>query len=110
MKRVAEPELMLGAEQARAYAEADFEEPHNRFIDLLVQRLAGLPSSGIALDLGCGPGDISLRFLRALSQWRVDAVDGSPAMLDLGRQAATQAGLGERIRFQEVLLPHGSAP
>jgi len=110
MKRVAEPELMLDAQQARVYASADFEEPHSRFIDLLEQRLVDLPSSGVALDLGCGPGDISFRFLRAFARWRVDAVDGSPAMLELGRQASARAGLEARVRFQEVLLPHGSTP
>jgi SAM-dependent methyltransferase len=110
MDRFAEPELMLDAEQARAYASADFEEPHSRCIDLLKQRLVDLPASGVALDLGCGPGDISLRFLRGFARWRVDALDGSPAMLELGRQAAARAGLGARVRFHEVLLPQGSAP
>ncbi|MBW1684689.1 MAG: hypothetical protein JRS35_06445, partial [Deltaproteobacteria bacterium] len=51
MDRFAEPELMLDAEQARAYASADFEEPHSRCIDLLKQRLVDLPASGVALDL-----------------------------------------------------------
>ncbi len=110
MKRVAEAELMLDAQQARAYASADFEEPHSMFIDLLEQRLVDLPSSGVALDLGCGPGDISLRFLRAFARWRVDALDGSPAMLELGRQAAAHAGLGAQLCFHEVLLPQESAP
>jgi SAM-dependent methyltransferase len=110
MNRVAEPELMLDADQALAYASADFEEPHNMFVDLLEQRLEGLPSSGVALDLGCGPGDISFRFLRAFAGWRVDALDGSPAMLDLGRQMAVRAGLEARLCFHEVRLPHGSAP
>ena len=35
MERQPEPELMLGEEQARAYAEADFEEAHSRFAELL---------------------------------------------------------------------------
>jgi len=109
MERVAEPELMLDAHQALAYASADFEEPHGRFIDILKQRLVDLPASGVAVDLGCGPGDISLRFLRAFARWRVDALDGSPAVLELGRQAAARAGLGTRIRFHEVLLPQDSA-
>ena len=32
MKRVLEPELMLDEHQVRAYAEADFEIPHQDFI------------------------------------------------------------------------------
>jgi trans-aconitate methyltransferase len=110
MDRVAEPELMLGEHQARVYASADFDEPHSRFIDLLKQRLIDLPPDGVALDLGCGPGDISLRFARAFPQWTVDALDGSPAMLELGRQAAERSDLGDRVRFHEVSLPRDAAP
>ena len=65
LRRVPEPELMSAEEQARAYAGADFEEPHGNFIRLLQERLPGLPERGTALDLGCGPGDIGIRFARA---------------------------------------------
>ena len=78
MKRVPEPELMLGEEQARAYAEADFREPHDHFVHLLRQKLPELPAEGRALDLGCGPGDISRRFARAFADWNVDGLDGAP--------------------------------
>lgn len=101
---------MLGAEQVDAYAAADFAEPHQRFIELLQVRLAPLPERGVALDLGCGPGDISFRFLRAFPAWHVDAVDGSPAMIAAGRAAAIAAALGDRIEFREVLLPNGVPP
>lgn len=96
---------MLDAEQVRAYAAADFAEPHQRFIELLTERLAPLAERGVALDLGCGPGDISFRFLRVFPAWRVDAVDGSPAMIAAGRAAAVTAGLDDRIEFREVRLP-----
>ena len=105
VERTPEPELMLEPEQVGAYAAADFEEPHRRFIELLQQRLAALPPHGVALDLGCGPGDISLRFLRAFPGWRVDALDGSPAMIAAGRAAALATGLHEWIQFREVRLP-----
>jgi SAM-dependent methyltransferase len=110
MDRVTEPELMLDAQQARAYASADFEEPHGRFIDLLRRRLADLPPSGVALDLGCGPGDISFRFVRAFPRWSVDALDGSPAMVELGRGAARRSGLEARVRFHEASLPRDAPP
>ena len=80
MDRVPEPELMLDRDQARAYASADFEEPHSHFITLLQQKLPDLPTDGRALDLGCGSGDIALRFARAFPAWSVEAVDGSPAI------------------------------
>lgn len=105
MKRVPEPELMLDPAQARAYAAADFAEPHERFVALLVTKLRALPAAGHALDLGCGPGDPTLRLARALPGWEVEGVDGSPAMLALAREAAATAGFAGRVRFHEALLP-----
>jgi SAM-dependent methyltransferase len=109
MQRVPEPELMLDAAQTRAYAEADFDAPHSLCIEQL-QRRCPLPERGRALDLGCGPGDISLRLARALPGWSVDALDGSPAMLDLAAAAATRAGLQTRVRFYRAILPHDPPP
>jgi ubiquinone/menaquinone biosynthesis C-methylase UbiE len=105
LQRIPEPELMLDPEQARAYAAADFAAPHERCVALLRERLAGLPAAGSALDLGCGPGDPTLRLARALPAWEVDGVDGSPAMLALAREAAARAGLAARVRFHEARLP-----
>lgn len=110
MERIPEPELMLDPEQVRAYAAADFAEPHSLFIALLQARLGPPATRGVALDLGCGPGDISFRFLRACPDWRVDALDGSPAMLAAGRAAAIAAGLHDRIAFHQALLPDGTPP
>ena len=76
MQRTPEPELMDDEAQALAYAQGDFEEPHSRVVALLRERLADLPAGGAALDLGCGPADISLRFARAFPGWTVDGVDG----------------------------------
>lgn len=109
MERVPEPELMDDPEQARAYAAADFAEPHERFVALLRERLGGLPARGSALDLGCGPGDPTLRLARALPRWRIDGVDGSQAMLALARDAAERAGLAARVRFHAGRLPAAPA-
>ena len=110
MERVPEPELMLQKGQARAYASADFKEPHDLFIGLLRERLCGLPPHGCALDLGCGPGDITLRFARAFPGWTIDAIDGSPPMLDLARRAAVRDGVQSRVHFCETLIPQGEPP
>ena len=110
MKRVPEPELMLAEEQARAYAAADFQEPHDRFVALLQEKFPELPPSGHALDLGCGPGDISRRFARAYAAWAVDGIDGSPAMLKIGQRQIIQAGLSARIRLHQRVLPTDWAP
>ena len=109
MERVPEPELMLDEAQARAYAEADFDAPHSRCIELLRERCA-LPAQGHALDLGCGPGDITLRVARALPSWCIDGLDGSPAMLALASAAAARAGLASRVRFHCAVLSAGDPP
>lgn len=84
LKRTPEPELMTEAEQAKAYAEADFETAHNHCVDLLHKLLGDLPKEGVALDLGCGPGDVTVRVARSLPHWKFVGVDGSDAMLAHG--------------------------
>jgi SAM-dependent methyltransferase len=106
MDRVAEPELMLDEEQVRAYAAADFSEPNSRFVTLLRERLVDLPLRGRALDLGCGPADLTIRLARALPGWTIDGIDGSEPMLTLGRAAVARAGLETRVRLHRVVLPN----
>ena len=110
MKRVPEPELMLTPAQAEAYAAADFTEPHNLFITLLRDKLFGLSQQGMALDLGCGPGDIARRFAQAFPDWKVDGVDGSSAMLERGRKLTQEAGLETRVQLFERYLPTDTLP
>lgn len=110
MQRTPEPELMDDEAQALAYARADFEAPHSRVLTLLRERLPGLAARGAALDLGCGPADISLRFARAFPGWSVDGLDGSAPMLALGREAIEAAGLASRVRLAQAYLPDGDAP
>src|SRR5688572_5066292 len=110
MERVPEPELMTGEEQVAAYAAADFSQPHQRFIELLQQRLPQLPVSGIALDLGCGPGDIACRYVRAFPGWKVHGLDGSLPMVQIGRRLVSAEGLAQRIDLQQCHLPDGAAP
>lgn len=104
MERVPEPELMEGAEQASAYAQADFSEPHNRFVDLFREHF-GDDLTATVLDLGCGPGDICRRFARAYPDCRLHAIDASLAMLALGRRDSGSPDLQQRIRFIQAHLP-----
>ena len=110
MRRTPEPELMLGEEQARAYAEADFQEAHSRFIELFARSFPEEAAAGYALDLGCGPADISLRFARAYPDSIIHAVDGSEAMLDFGKEALCREGLEERIQLIHRYLPARQLP
>jgi len=85
MKRRPEPELMDTREQAQAYAETDFAEPNELFLRLLAEQHPGELDGSRALDLGCGPADIVLRFLRRFPNATCDALDGSRPMLDLAQ-------------------------
>lgn len=103
MERTPEPELMDGPEQALAYAQADFEEPNRLFVDQFRQTF-GAPD-GPVLDLGCGPGDITLRLADAFPGVVVHGIDGAPRMLDLARHALGQRpDLRERVTFVEGVI------
>jgi polyphosphate kinase len=109
MQRILEPELMEDDVQVKAYAEADFETPHNHFMQLVIEQLNDPGFSGIALDLGCGPGDISVRFARAFPQCSIHAVDGSQQMLKYARRALAEE-LHQRVEFLYAYLPHDDLP
>lgn len=82
MKRLLEPELMIEPEQVSAYAGADFDEPHSNFIEMLKKYCSSIEEIGTALDLGCGPGDITFKFAKTFPNAKIDAVDGSRGMLN----------------------------
>lgn len=105
MQRIPEPELMSDQNQAIAYANADFEEPHNHFISLLKDSIADvLPESGLVMDLGCGAADISIRFANVFADYQVDALDGSAAMLAEGEKALNASNLSRRITLIQDYL------
>lgn len=105
MRRITEPELMDQAAQAAAYAQADFEAPHNHFMQLLQDSVGGyLSETGRAVDLGCGAADISIRFAGAYPGYRIDAIDGAAAMLAEAQRALARAGLSDRITLIEARL------
>lgn len=110
LERTPEPELMDEAEQAAAYAGADFEASHGAIVDALVGRLPDFPASGHVLDIGCGPGDISIRVARCFPGVRVDGIDGAEAMLAPGRERIEREGLGDRIGLHRVMLPDEAPP
>jgi ubiquinone/menaquinone biosynthesis C-methylase UbiE len=96
MPRQPEPELMDLPEEALAYAEADFHDVNQAFVDRLVQ-LAGPSAEAKAVDLGCGPAEIPILAARARPLWHITAVDASEAMLALAREAVQKAGLSNRV-------------
>ena len=106
MERVPEPELMEDDAQAEAYARADFEEPNSYFVEQVAERFDALPAEARVLDLGCGPADIAVRLAKRYPGWRVEAVDGSAAMLAHARVAVDAAGLGDRVELVHATIPH----
>lgn len=104
MQRVPEPELMDAPAQARAYAEADFSEPNSLFVEDALSHLESA-DGGRLLDLGCGPGDICLRFARALPGWHITGLDAGPNMLTLADAALKGSGLENRVEFVQAHLP-----
>jgi SAM-dependent methyltransferase len=110
MQRQLEPELMDEFEQARAYAEADFSEPNERFVGYFDAEFPAL-AEGAVLDLGCGPGDIVLRLARRHSGLTVHGLDGSRAMLDFGEsRLGEHPELKPRVQFVHGMLPGAKLP
>ena len=99
MDRVLEPELMEDAVQVLAYARADFAKENQGFVDLFREYFPDF-AEGMIIDLGCGPGDIPIRFARALPTCRVTGVDASAPMVKLAEEAAAEADLSARVSFR----------
>lgn len=105
MKRRPEPELMDSEAQTRAYAEADFNESNTLFIERFLARFPDLPPGGHLADLGCGPGDITIRLARALPGWQVTGLDAGPNMLRTAAARLAQENGVQNVSFRLSYLP-----
>jgi cyclopropane fatty-acyl-phospholipid synthase-like methyltransferase len=106
MDRILEPELMDDPKQAEAYARADFAEENQGFVNRFQDYFPDF-SAGRVLDLGCGPADIPIRFVKLYPACQVIGIDASAPMIQLGEQAVRQEGMSDRItlrceRFEAV--------
>jgi trans-aconitate methyltransferase len=102
---------MNDMQQAEAYADADFEEPHSRVIELLNAEFHKPKINGQILDLGCGPGDITFRLGRRFPEARITAIDGSAAMIELAnRRKEREKEIGKNITFIEGFIPKIEVP
>jgi len=99
MKRIPEPELMNEPEQALAYARADFEEPHNQFVELFKNKFPEEKIDGYVLDPDCGPADVTIRFARAHPNCLIHGIDGAENMLKHGRDAIAIQGLESQTKW-----------
>ena len=94
-ERVPEKELMDDVSQATAYANANFEEPHEFFVELLNSYVRNLKHSKL-LDIGAGDGDIAIRVAKKFNACSIYGFDGSLPMLNLARK-----------KIQEIIFQKG---
>ena len=103
--RVPEPELMNEELQVQAYAEADFSESDHALVDWIAKRWPqGL--GPMAVDLGCGPGNISLLLVQRWRDLKVVGIDGAPQMLAVAaeRQNHLKPQVSVRLQWQQACL------
>ena len=110
MRRYPEPELMDSEAQTLAYAAADFEEANRLFTEKFLQRFPDLAAEGAMADLGCGPGDITLRMADFLPGWQITGLDAGRNMLKLAEARLKASEAAPRVRFRLSHLPDPGLP
>jgi SAM-dependent methyltransferase len=111
MERIPEPELMDDPEQALAYAKADFSATHGARVDMFRTLMPRARLGGPVLDLGCGSGDVLLRFARAYPEAHFVGIDGSRPMLALAQTAIdAEPALHDRVRVRYGIIPQCQLP
>ena len=94
LPRVPEPEAMESDEEAEAYssaaADSRLDDLDNTFVYYVVS--LGV-RSGLALDVGTGPGQIPIKLALKIPQLEIVGIDLSEAMLAKARNAAAAAGV-----------------
>jgi len=103
LERVPEPEVMDELAEVEAYssaaAQAYLEKIDRSFVNHVAHLLpAGRDPAGIALDVGCGPGQIPIMMAGRWPGLRITGIDAAPAMIAKARAAARQAGVA--VAFQ----------
>ncbi|MCH8203989.1 MAG: methyltransferase domain-containing protein [Candidatus Hydrogenedentes bacterium] len=98
MQRIPEAEIMDIPERAQAYADADFREVNEAFVERLLE-LAGDLASARVLDLGTGPGEMPFRIAAQRPGWRIVGLDASMPMLRLGEAARREGSTAMAHRF-----------
>lgn len=100
---------MNDPEQVLAYTNADFDVAHQSVIDNFSQIFPDIYSNQTppikkVLDLGCGSGDVTVRFAHRYPGCKIDAVDGAEEMLKQAALLIAQQSLGERITLHQQQL------
>jgi len=74
----------------------------SHWLPALGDRAAALAAGGRAADVGCGHGASTILLAQAFPAARLVGVDAHAASIATARQRAAEAGVGERIRFEEA--------
>jgi ubiquinone/menaquinone biosynthesis C-methylase UbiE len=109
LPRLPEPEIMDDSGEVEAYSSAAAQAYLGKIDDTLVDHAlrlvtrivasstaAGNVSANVTmrmLDVGTGPGQITLKLARRLPGWQLTGIDRSPNMIRQAIAAATDAGL-----------------
>ena len=100
LPRIPEAEVMSEAAEVSAYASAAAQNYLDTLDDTFVEQILGFGvDSGLALDIGTGPGGIPLKIARRNPNLRVIGVDRSEAMIQAARNAAREQNYAGRVRF-----------
>lgn len=112
LQRIVEPELMNAPEQVAAYASADFSESHDRLVQQISVCFPDTDFAGTVLNLGCGSGDDSFRFLNRFPASTMIAVDGAPEMIARAESElrSRHASLEGRVQFLVAYVPSEQIP
>jgi len=95
LERILEPEYMDDAEEAEEYDAMDHAEPNRAFVD----RLRELGAGGRLIDLGCGPGHITLLAAETLPDADILGVDAARSMLRIAEAHRAESPARDRVRF-----------
>ena len=116
LPRVPEPEVMDDSREVQAYSSAAAEAYLGKIDDSFVEHALRLIDSvsGLALDIGCGPGQIPMKLSARLPEWKFVGVDRSLAMIRLARRTEVPGATrrlppaAENLRF--LAADAGSLP
>jgi len=113
LERIPEPEVMDEREQVEAYSSAAAQAYLEKIDRSFVKRVARLfparrEPRGIALDVGCGPGQITIMMARRWPGLRITGIDAAAPMIAKARSAARAAGVA--VSFQLFRLAGQASP
>ncbi len=93
LERVPEPEVMDEASEVEAYSAAAAQSYLEKIDRSFVEHVGRLlpQKKGLALDVGCGPGQIPIMMAQRWPGLRIVGVDAAPGMVEQARRNAAAA-------------------